>query len=193
MPFVPRILAFAGSARAGSYNKKLVAAAAAAARAAGADVTLIDMADYPLPLYDADLESKDGIPPNALELKKAFREHDGFLIASPEYNGSFTPLMKNVIDWVSRPVNGEKPYSGFEGRIAGLLSASPGALGGMRSLGQLRALLENMRVMVIPDQKTLPKAHEAFAEDGTLKDEKLRTAVEAVANKLVTLIVRIHG
>ncbi len=193
MPFIPKILAFAGSSRAESLNKKLIRIAAGAARNSGAEVTLLDFRDYSIPLYDADLEAAEGIPENAQKIKALFNNHHGFLIASPEYNSTYTPLMKNVIDWASRPLEGEKPYAGFEGRVAGIMSASPGALGGMRSLAQLRALLENMRVIVLSDQKAISHAHKAFADDGSMVDPKQSEAVEAIASKLTKMLVEIHA
>ncbi|MCE9518722.1 MAG: NAD(P)H-dependent oxidoreductase, partial [Verrucomicrobia bacterium] len=129
----PKILAFAGSTRAGSFNKKLIRIAADAARAAGAEVTLIDLRDYPLPLFDGDLEDENGLPENAKKLKALMRESDGFLISSPEYNSSITAVLKNAIDWASRQETDDEPsLVAFRGKAAVLMSASPGALGGLR-------------------------------------------------------------
>ena len=193
MPFTPKILAFAGSTRSGSFNKKLIDFAADAAGKSGADVTLIDLRDYPIPLYDADLEAADGIPENARKLKELFNGQHGFLIASPEYNSTITPLMKNVIDWLTRPIEGEKSYASFEGKVAGIMSASPGALGGLRSLAQLRALLENIRLIVLPDQQAISSAHKAFDDDGALNDPKQRKSVEAIASKLTAMLIKLHA
>ena len=193
MPFRPKILAFAGSTRSGSFNKKLIGFAADVAGKSGAEATLIDLRDYPVPLYDADLEAADGIPENARKLKALFNSQHGFLIASPEYNSTITPLMKNVIDWLTRPIEGEKSYASFEGKIAGIMSASPGALGGLRSLGQLRALLENIRLIVLPDQQAISSAHKAFNDDGTLNDPKQRKSVEAIASKLTAMLIKLHA
>lgn len=188
----PRILAFPGSARTDSYNKKLLAVAAKGARDAGAEVTVIDLKDYPMPLYDGDLEDKSGLPENAKKLKKLFLEHQGLLIAAPEYNSSLTPLLKNTIDWVSRPESDdEPPLACYQNKVAGLLAASPGALGGLRGLVPLRMLLENIRVMVIPDQFALAKAHDAFNEEGTLKDAKQRAQAEAVGAKLAQVLTKL--
>ena len=123
-----RILAFAGSARRDSLNKKLLQVAVAGARAAGAEVTVLDLRDLPLPLYDGDLEAAEGLPANARALKQQLRAHAGLLLACPEYNSSVTPLLKNAIDWASRAEPGEAPLACFEGKVAGLVSASPGAL-----------------------------------------------------------------
>ena len=129
----PRVLAFAGSARVDSYNSKLVKVAAEGARDAGAEVTLVDLRDFPLPLFDQDLEAEGGLPDNARELKEIMLKHDGLLIAAPEYNSSITPLLKNTIDWVSRPGDGEKGLIAYEGKVAAIMSASPGGLGGLRA------------------------------------------------------------
>src|SRR5580693_4982888 len=167
---IPRILAFAGSLRRESSNKKLVPIAAKGARDAGAEVTLIGLEDFPLPLFDQDLEARQRMPENGKKLKQLFIDHDGLLIASPEYNSSITAVLKNAIDWVSRPAPNEAPLVGFKGKAAGLLSASPGALGGLRGLVHLRAILGNIGVLVLPDQIAVAKAFEAFVEDGSLKD-----------------------
>ena len=147
----PRILACAGSTRRESFNKKLVAIAAQGAREAGAEVTLIDLKDFPLPLFDQDLEAEQGMPENGKKLKKLFIDHDGLLIASPEYNSSFPAILKNAIDWVSRPAPGEPSLVAFRGKVATLMSASPGALGGLRGLVHVRSILGNLGVIVLPD------------------------------------------
>lgn len=187
----PRLLAFAGSTRKDSYNKKLVRIAANAARSAGADVEFLDLKNFPLPLFDEDLEKESGIPENAQKLKKLFIAADGFLISSPEYNSSISGVLKNTIDWISRPVPGEAPLAGFMGKSAVLMSASPGALGGLRGLVAVRSILDNIGVLVLPDQIAVAKAFEAFNDDGSLKDavqqasvEKLGTKLAAVAGKL---------
>lgn len=185
----PRILALAGSTRAHSLNKRLVRFAAEAARAADVEVTTIDLRDYPLPLFDGDLEDRDGLPENAKKLKAMFREHDGLLIASPEYNSSVTAVLKNVIDWVSRAESeGEPPLIAFRGKTAALLSASPGALGGLRGLVHLRAILGNLGVIVLPDQVAVTKANEAFDEQGALKEQQTASRVAAVAQALAAFL-----
>ena len=185
MPTPPKILAFAGSTREGSYNKQLLKLAAAAASKAGGDVQVIDLRDFPLPIYDGDLESREGLPENARKLKQLFISHQAILISSPEYNSSVSGVLKNAIDWVSRPAPGEASLAGFEGKVAGLLSTSPGALGGLRGLVQLRAILGNIRVLVLPDQVAVSRANEAFDAEGRLKDPKLQASVEKLAEKLV--------
>jgi chromate reductase len=167
---MPKILAFSGSIRRNSWNRKLIKTAVDATRAAGGEVTLIDLADYPLPLYNGDLENKDGLPDNALRLKALFKEHDAFLIASPEYNSSIPPLLKNTIDWVSREWQGESGLVPYQSKVAAILAASPGTLGGMRMLPHLRQILNTLGVLVLPGQFSLPHADTAFdAENGALK------------------------
>ncbi|MEQ1749136.1 MAG: NAD(P)H-dependent oxidoreductase [Prosthecobacter sp.] len=185
----PKILAFAGSTRSHSFNKQLVRSAAEAARAAGAEVTVLDLRDLPLPLFDEDFETDHGLPENAKKLKALLRDHDGFLIASPEYNSSITAVLKNALDWASRSETDDEPsLSAFRGKTAVLLSASPGAFGGMRGLVHLRAILGNIGVIVLPDQVALPKAHEAFDANGQLKEERPAKQVAALASGLVSFL-----
>lgn len=184
----PRILAFAGSVRRQSFNRRLVSLAAELVKGAGGQVTLIDLKDYPLPLFDQDLEQEQGHPENMKKLKQLFLDHDGLLIASPEYNSSITPLLKNTIDWVSRQAEGEPPLSAYRGKVAALVSASPGALGGLRGLVHLRSILGNIGVIVLPGQLAIPRAHEAFNEEGTLKDAKMQTQLEGIAKALTSTV-----
>lgn len=181
----PKLLAFAGSIRRGSTNRQLVTAAAAFAREAGAEVTLIDLRDFPMPLYDGDLEAASGLPETVVRLKALMREHHGFLISSPEYNSSITPLLKNTIDWCSRQAPGEGALACYTGKVAGLVAASPGALGGLRGLVTVRSILGSIGILVVPQQFALSKAHEAFDANGALKDERhaaqLRDVASAVA------------
>ena len=188
----PRLLAFAGSARKDSFNRKLIRLAAQAAEQAGAAVKLIELGDFPLPLFDQDLEAA-GTPENARLLKELFLQHDGLLIASPEYNSSVTPLLKNAIDWVSRGGPGEPAVAAFRGKTAGLMAASPSGLGGLRGLVHLRAILGNIQVLVIPEQTTIPVAHEAFDGQGGLKDPKRFEAVAGVARSLVAVTSKLRG
>ena len=189
----PKVLAFAGSARADSFNKKLVKAAVKGAEAAGADVTLIDLRDYPMPLMDQDMEAKEGLPANAEKLKELFLAHQGLLISCPEYNSSMTPLLKNTIDWVSRSVPGETALACFTGKAAALTSASPGALGGLRGLVHVRAILGNIGVLVLPRQIAVSKAHEAFGPDGSLKDPKQQSAIDQLSAELVKVLKKLNG
>ena len=167
---MPKILAFSGSIRRDSWNRKLIRCAVDATRAAGGDVTLIDLADYPLPLYNGDLEDKEGLPDNALRLKALFKEHDALLISSPEYNSSIPPLLKNTIDWVSREWQGESGLVPYQNKVAAIMAASPGSLGGMRMLPHLRQILNALGVLVLPGQFALSHADAAFDEEnGALK------------------------
>lgn len=189
-----KIVAFAGSLRAGSFNKKLLAVAVAAARAAGAEVTVVDLRELALPLFDQDLEAASGLPDGAKRFKVLLRASDGFLIASPEYNGSVTAALKNAIDWVSREESDdEPPLVAFTGKVAALMAASPGGVGGMRSLMTLRGILAHIGVLVLPEQVTIPAAHEAFDEAGQLKDARKAKQVAKLASGLVELATKVKG
>ncbi|MES2474316.1 MAG: NAD(P)H-dependent oxidoreductase [Verrucomicrobiota bacterium] len=182
----PRILVFGGSLRAESYNQKLATLAAGHACAAGAEVTLISLRDFRMPLFDEDLESAEGMPENAARLKALFAENDGLIIASPEYNSGITAALKNAIDWVSRATSeDEAPLSVLKGKTAAILAASPGGYGGARSLAQFRTLLENIQITVLPDQVAIPKAYEAFDAAGNLVDATQADSVKALATGLV--------
>jgi len=189
-----RILAFAGSTRRESWNKKLIKIAAEGARAAGAEVTLIDLKDYPLPLYDGDLEAASGIPAKGMELKTLFKSHQGLLLACPEYNSSITAVLKNTIDWVSRPPGetpDETPLAAFKDKAVTLMSASPGALGGLRGLVHARAILGSMGCIVLPQQQALSKAREAFDNDGQLKDSALQQRIQDLGAQLARFLTRL--
>src|SRR5262245_26887233 len=190
---VPRILAFAGSLRRDSFNKKLVPIAAKGAREAGAEVTLIDLKDFPLPLFDQDLEAEQGMPENGKKLKQLFIDHDGLLIASPAYNSSITAVLKNAIDWVSGPPQVEQSLLAFRGKVAALMSASPGGLGGLRGLVHVRSILSNIGVIVLPDQIAVAKAHEAFNADGPLKDPKQQSGIEGLGHSLASFLMKLKG
>lgn len=187
-----RILVFAGSARAGSYNGKLAALAARAARELGADVTPLDLRSLALPLYDAEIEAA-GMPAGALELRRLLAQHDALLVASPEYNGFPTPLLINSLNWASRPAAAEGLPSGLgamSGKVAGVMSASPGLLGGTRSLMFTRQFLHNtLAMLVVPEQFALAQANKAFDEHGALLDPKHQQAVLRV----VASVVRVAG
>ncbi len=193
MTNAPKILAFAGSTRTDSFNKKLVRIAAQGATAAGADATFVDLRDFPLPLFDEDLEARDGLPATARQFKDLLLAHDGLLIASPEYNSSFTAVLKNAIDWASRPAEGEAPLGCFAAKVAALMSTSPGALGGLRGLVPLRLLLSNIKVIVLPDQIAVPKAYEAFNSNGSLKDPKQQASVESLGEQVATIVAKLKA
>lgn len=181
-----KILAFAGSTRTHSYNKKLVAIGAEGARAAGANVKVVDLREYPMPIFDQDDEAASGKPDEAKALKKLMIAHDAFLIASPEYNSSITAALKNAIDWTSRPDEGDPAgvLAAYTGKVVTLMSASPGALGGLRGLVHVRAILGNLGCIVLPDQVAVPSAHEAFSEDGLLVDPKKQRAIQRLGATL---------
>lgn len=182
------LLVFAGSTRAQSWNRQLAGAVADIAAAEGAQVTRLELADFDVPLYNADLEAT-GTPADVIRLKEIFHAHPAWLICSPEYNGSYTALLKNTIDWVSSPVKGDPLWASgskpFAGKVVGLLSASPGALGGLRSLSNLTPLLMNLQCWVAPRQFALAKAHEAFDPDGQLSVEASRTQAHAVVEQVL--------
>lgn len=185
-----RILAFAGSARRDSLNKKLVHAAAQAVREAGGEVTLIDLDDYPMPVYHGDLEDREGMPENARRLRELFLAHDAFLISTPENNASTSALLKNTLDWLSRSTgDGKGANSGtapYRGKVAALMGATPGPWGTLRGgLPHLRQILSILGVLVIPAQFPLAHADEAFAEDGSLKDARQAKQLKALAESLV--------
>ena len=186
----PKILAFAGSLRAGSFNRLLLKPAIDGAKEAGAQVTVLDFREFPFPVYDYDVEVK-GIPAPVLEAKKLFLNCDGLLIASPEYNGSIPGPLKNFIDWISRPAPGEGPLQCFDGKPVSLLSASPGAFGGMRALMALRQTLQAVGCMILPETFSLPKAMEAFGPDGTLKDPKTAARAAEVGAELARTLAKL--
>jgi chromate reductase len=189
----PKILAFAGSARTDSYNKRLARIAGAGARQAGARVTILDLREYPMPIFDGDLETAEGLPRNAALVREMMLGHDGFLIASPEYNGSVTPLLKNVIDWTSRAGKGEDGLAPYRNKFAVLMSASPGGYGGLRGLAHLRAILQNTGMIVLPDQVTVGRAEEMFTADGNMRDASRQTAVERLGQALALTIAALRG
>lgn len=185
MSTTPRILVFGGSLRRDSFNQKLAAIAAEGAREAGAEVTVIALRDFPLPVFDQDLEDASGKPEAAARLKAIFKDHHGLIIASPEYNSSITAALKNAIDWVSRADRDDEPMlSALSGKSAVLCAASPGALGGLRGLVHLRSILGNIGITLLPDQIAVGNAYQAFAEDGSLTDPKQAARVKALGAAL---------
>jgi len=183
----PKILVVSGSLRTGSYNSRLAAIATKELALSDADVTLISLADYPLPFYDADLGAKSGPPANAVKLKHVLAAHPGVFIASPEYNASITPLLKNTIDWISVVrERDEAPLAVYQNRAFALGAASPGRSGGMQSLITLRQVLAiGCRAFVVPEQVTIPNAAEAFGDMDELKDIRAATQLKLVVRKLV--------
>lgn len=196
-----RVLVMSGSSRTGSYNRKLAALAAQAARVQGAEVTEVDLRALALPVYDGDLEAQGPLPTGALELRRLFAAHEAVLIAAPEYNAFVTPLLVNALDWTSRvPAEGDGSPSSegtqaglgaarrlpaglaaMNGTVAGLLSASPGALGGLRGLIFLRAFLSaSLGMLVVPETQSVGQAHQAFDAAGALHDARQQAGVERV-------------
>ena len=189
----PRLLVFAGSSRTGSLNTRLARAAAAVAESMGATVTLVSLADFEMPLYDGDLEAEHGIPEGVQRWKRALIEHDGFIVASPEYNGSLSPLLKNAIDWASRREGDEPRLVAFQGKVVGLLAASPGGLGGLRALPHVRTILSGIGAHVVPRQFALGGAHQAFADDGSLADEGKAAQMAGVVEQVVQTARALNG
>jgi chromate reductase, NAD(P)H dehydrogenase (quinone) len=185
----PKILIMAGSVRAGSSNARLAALAAKELALADADVTRISFADYPLPIFDADLMSDSGIPAEALKLRTMLAAHQGVFIASPEYSASVSPLIKNTIDWLSRPRDkNESSYTAFKGRVFALGAASPSSAGGIRGLMALRQVLElGCGALVLPEQITVGRAAQAFDDMDNLKDETAAATLKTVARRLVEM------
>jgi NAD(P)H-dependent FMN reductase len=161
-----------------------------ALRHEGVEATLADLRDFPMPIYDGDLEAGEGLPPAAKALKELARRHDGFAIASPEYNGSFPALLKNALDWISRPEPGDRPLEVFRGKVAAILSASPGPGGGRRGLHQLRELLEMMSVSVIAEELAIARAGAAFDAEGQLVRAEDVTGLRELAAALAEAAAR---
>jgi NAD(P)H-dependent FMN reductase len=181
-----RLLFFAGSTRERSYNKKLARLAQHIATANGIEGVFVDLKDYPMPLYNGDLEAEQGPPQKAAEFKALLAEYQGVFIASPEYNSSVTPLLKNTIDWVTRVrAKGETGLEVYKTRVFAISGASPGYYGAMRSLLNLRQILAvGIGATVIPQQLALPRANDAFEEGGSLKDTAQQTMLKDVVEKL---------
>ena len=185
----PKILVLPGSVRSGSHNVRLAALATKELTLLDADVTRISLADYPLPLYDADLDARAGQPDNAVKLKHMIVAHHGVFIASPEYSASVTPILKNAIDWVSRVrEKGDPTYAAFKGRVFAIASASPEAAGGLRSLMALRQILElGCGALVIPEQVAIPDAERAFDDMDNLVEARLMNLLRAELARLVDM------
>lgn len=183
-----KILFLSGSTRRGSFNNALAKAACEFAKTQNVDAEYIDLADYELPLFNQDEEADRGMPGNAKRLKQKFAESDGYFIATPEYNGSFTPLLKNALDWISRAnEENEAPLSAYNNKAAAIGGASPGGFGAMRALVPLRLLLANVGVNVVGHQIAVSTAHEAFDESGKLKSERYQSMMEGIVNTLIRI------
>ena len=175
-----RILAFAGSARRESLNRKFLAYAVDAARKTGGEVTLLDLNEFSMPLYHGDLEDREGLPESAARLAREIAAHDALLVASPEYNSMITPLLKNTLDWCSR-----HDTDPFKGKVAAVISASPGPFGGVRSLFMAQQLLLRLGCTVVPGQAALVHAGRAFDAADRLTDVHAQKSVQALVAQLV--------
>ena len=183
-----KILALAGSYREHSYNRRVLNVAVAGAREAGGDVTLLDLNDYPMPVYNAD-EAENGFDEAALRFQDILNDHNGLLIASPEYNGSLPGGLKNAIDWASRKSEKYGMYEVFRGKTAAMITASPGQFGGLRCLGHLRGVLTIMGVKVLPSEIAVSFVNAKFEGDGTeMNDEKMKALLKKHAASLVAAI-----
>jgi NAD(P)H-dependent FMN reductase len=187
----PKILVFAGSLRTDSWNHKLAVAASKGAEAAGAVVTVIRLREFQLPLYDQEIEDHQGLPESCLKLKELFKAHHGFIVGCPEYNSSISGVLKNTIDWISRPREGEAPLECFDRKVIGLTAASPGGLGGIRGLPVERTLFGHIKAIVLPDQFALAKAHEAFDDQGNLMDDAQRKMAEGVGRAVAEVAAKV--
>ena len=194
MTSAPKLLIFAGSTRAQSFNRKLATVAAHMAKDAGAEVTHIELADFNIPLYNADLEAQ-GTPSDVMRIKQIMHDHPAWIICSPEYNGSYTALLKNTIDWASSPVKNDPAWTdgtkAFRGKVVGILSASPGAFGGLRSQQNLAPLLLNLKCWVAPQAFALGRAGDAFDAQGVLVNESARQNVRAVVDQVLWAATRL--
>lgn len=190
-----KLLVFAGSTRQGSYNRRLAYVTAQMARDAGAEVTHLELGDYDVPMYNADLEAR-GTPAAVMELKRIFHEHAAWIVCAPEYNASYPALLKNTLDWISSPVKGDPVWNddfrATRGKVVGMLSASPGALGGLRSQSHLAPLLLNLHCWVSPRSYALGRAGDAFDEQGRLVNEGARHKVQAVIDQVLWAASRLQ-
>ncbi len=188
----PKILAFAGSTRKNSFNKRLAKVALHAAEKMGAKTTFIDLLDYDMPLYSDDLLKKHGMPDSVIAFKEMLKSHNGFFIASPEYNGSLTGTLKNAIDWATIKGEGEDRMACWNGKIAGLLSASPGGLGGIRGLHHLRTILAGIGTFVLPNHLAVGNSTTNLQNDTHITDEKLQQQVDTLATEIVRVVRGLH-
>lgn len=190
-----KLLVFAGSTRLNSWNRKLASVVAAMASRSGADVTHIELADFDIPMYNADLETR-GTPNDVLRLKQLGYEHPAWIICTPEYNASYPALLKNTLDWISSPVKGDPVWSddmrSSRGKVVGMLSASPGGLGGLRSQSHLLPLLVNLECWVAPKNFALGKAADAFDAQGQLVSEAAQTHVQSVIDQVLWAAARLQ-
>jgi len=186
MAIVPKILVFAGSVRSGAFSGRTADVAQKELAMQGAEVTRISLGDYPLPIMDEDLEKEKGVPENAVTLGRLIAAHDGLLIATPEYNGSLPPLLKNTIDWVSRVRrDGGRSVRPLAGKVVGLCSSSNGHFAGIRCINHLRAVLVRCQMEVVTPECSVPEGGNAFGDDGHFRDERLRQSMEHLCRTLL--------
>lgn len=190
----PRVLAFAGSLREHSLSKRVLKTAIKGAKKAGAEVTYVDLRDYPMPIYNLDEHEEKGFDENALKFQGLLTQHDGLLIASPEYNGSLPAALKNAIDWASRQSDKYPRSAVFSGKVAAMMSSSPGSLGGVRTLAHLRGVLTSVSVNVLPQEIAVSFAEEKFAgDDEEMTDETMKSRLEELGALLVEMLKKTHG
>jgi len=187
---IAKILAFSGSARKDSWNRKVLEVAAAGARDAGAEVTVVNLRDFPMPIYDADWHAGNGVPASMRELRKLMMSANGLLIASPEYNASVTPLLKNTIDWLSQAVDGESGGAPFEGKVGGLMGASNGAFGTIRALPHVSYILSNLGVFMLP-VVAVPGVAKSFDDAGNMTNERTQKMLSGLGARLAQTIVKL--
>ena len=190
---VVRLVALAGSTREQSFNKALIRSAAASAEKAGAEVALVDLRDHPMPIYDGDLEARAGLPEHCLELRELVKSSAGLLIATPEYNGFFPPVLKNTLDWISRPCGEDGLCACYAGKVVGLLGASPGRLGALRAVTLLRQQMSNLGCLVHPDAVTLSSAHEIVSAEEGITDERALRRIDRLVRATVDLARRVDS
>ncbi|MGI9408026.1 MAG: NADPH-dependent FMN reductase, partial [Hyphomicrobiaceae bacterium] len=188
-----KILIFAGSARKGALSKMLANAARLAVEDAGANPTLIDMKDFDAPVYNGDIEDAAGVPATILCFNELVRDHDALMVVTPEYNGFFPPLLKNTFDWSSRPDGHESGVHAMKHKVIGLLSTSPGPLGGIRALPRLGECVTELQCIVAPGSVAVPRAGDAFADDGRLKDEMRAGQLAGLVKNVLSLAAGWRG
>lgn len=188
-----KLLVIAGSTRTGAFSKQLARAACALAATAGLFATFVDLRDHAMPLYDGDLEEASGLPEGALRLRALLLAHDAVVVVTPEYNASLPAVLKNALDWTSRPHAAEPGVSAWKNKVAALLASSPGALGGLRALVHLRQVLMNLGALVLTEQFALGNAAKAFGADGALLDAKQAATVLGIVQRLAHVAGRLQG
>lgn len=180
-----KVLVFSGSTREDSFNRKLAKEAAAIAKQAGATITIVDLREYPMPFYDGDIEAQKGMPESAKHLRNLMKESNAMIIATPEYNGSISAVLKNAIDWASRNEQGQPSRDAFKGKHFAIMSASPGRGGGTRALNHLRVIIQNVGGEVVDSQVSVPDAYNAFTADGNLKNPQTREQLKREIQQLL--------